>query len=367
MTNTAECPLITVIATRDPLVVHCLEVELICLTPLVLGEYAGAAVRGAIFNALWGRFCTNKAAPACADCPLMTACPVASLVAPLREENARGQDIPRPYVITPPTGGRYAQGDTVTFGLTLFGSIVEIFPYLVLALELLAEAGIGQRLDEAGARRGRLQVRSITATNILTGQRQAIYQRGLPRIERPMLPITNEDVVNRAERLPVDRLTLTIMTPMRLIEGGGLVRRLTARVLVQRLIERFDALCREYGDGSTLAVPDREALIAMAGRVINNDDRSRWVEVQSYSARQRRLTPISGLVGSVTLVGELASLRTILVWGELIRAGKNAVKGAGWYRLEAVPDQAANGFEPDQVNLPSEMNKSDVTDSRIIV
>ena len=67
-------------------------------------------------------------------------------------------------------------------------------------------------------------------------------------------------------------------------------------------------------------------------------DRTRWVEVRSYSARQGRLTPISGLVGPATIDGDLAALRAVLVWGELVRVGKNAVTGAGWYRIVQAGD-----------------------------
>ncbi len=47
-------------------------------TPVELDDNAGAAVRGANVNALLNRFCANKAAPTCADCPLLTVCPAAS-------------------------------------------------------------------------------------------------------------------------------------------------------------------------------------------------------------------------------------------------------------------------------------------------
>ena len=55
----------------------------------------------------------------------------------------------------------------------------------------------------------------------------------------------------------------------------------------------------------------------------------------SYSSRSRQRTPIGGLVGQVTLAGDLAPLRELLVWGSLIHVGKNAVKGDGWYRIGA--------------------------------
>lgn len=76
------------------------------VSPLELDEHSGSALRGSFFDAVWTRFCNNKAALTCAACPLHTMCPVSALVAPLREENERGRDIPRPYVILPPLGGK---------------------------------------------------------------------------------------------------------------------------------------------------------------------------------------------------------------------------------------------------------------------
>src|SRR5215469_5760584 len=90
------------------------------ITPLEIDAVSGSALRGSFFNAIWQCFCTNKDAPSCGVCPLHECCPVSACVAPLREENARGQDIPRPYVIVPPLEGakRYQPGERFSFGMT---------------------------------------------------------------------------------------------------------------------------------------------------------------------------------------------------------------------------------------------------------
>jgi hypothetical protein len=105
-------------------------------TPVELDDNAGAAMRGANVNALLNRFCANKAAPTCADCPLLTVCPVAALVAPMRDAGETGgEQRPRPYVTRPPQPRRYAPGETLTFGLGLFGHAADLFPYLVMAAQ----------------------------------------------------------------------------------------------------------------------------------------------------------------------------------------------------------------------------------------
>src|SRR5258708_6872924 len=102
--------------------VHCLDVTVEAATPLALDAYCGSALRGAFFHAIWRRFCTNRESPTCNVCPLIAACPVATLVAPLRDEAPRGRDTPRPYIITPPQqkdAKRYEQGETFSFGFAL--------------------------------------------------------------------------------------------------------------------------------------------------------------------------------------------------------------------------------------------------------
>lgn len=318
------------------LIIHHLEFTATAVTELALDEQAGSAIRGALVGALWERFCANKAAPACAVCPLVRACPVAALVAPLREEGAAGgEQRPRPYVIQPPAGPRrYAPGDALTFRLVLFGPAAELFPYVVMAAQGLEQAGLGRRLATHGGRRGALRLARIAALNPLTGAHQPLYERDHPQVQAPGLPLTADAVAACAATLPTDRLTLTFLTPLRLIDGGRLVHAFAPRPFIQRLHERLDQLTLAYGDGAPRLGPEElQARLALAEAVWVAADATHWVDVTGYSSRQRRRLPMGGLVGAVTLQGSLAELREPLVWGSLIHVGKNAVKGAGWYRI----------------------------------
>ncbi|MCG8352764.1 MAG: CRISPR system precrRNA processing endoribonuclease RAMP protein Cas6 [Chloroflexales bacterium] len=267
-------------------------------------------------------------------CPLLQICPVAALIAPMRADGEPGSDQrPRPYVTRPPAGGCYADGAALSFGLALFGVTAPLFPYVVLATQELEHSGIGRPLATNSGRRGRLQVTTITSVHPLTGARQPLYARGTAQVQAPELAVTAADVAIFAARLPADALTLQLHTPMRLIDGDRLVKQLTLRPLVQRLMRRLDDLAIAYGAGP-LAI-DFRALLDVAERVTVVEDRTRWVDVVSYSARQRSRTPIGGLVGAITFAGDLAPLRELLVWGSLIHVGKNAVKGDGCYTIEA--------------------------------
>lgn len=315
------------------LTTHHLQVVARAVTPLELDLQSGAALRGALTNSLWERFCSNKAAPTCAACPLITHCPVAALVAPLREEGQKGgEQHPRPYVIRPPVGKqRYEPGEVLEFGVGMFGRAAALFPYLVMAVPTFEAQGLGRKLAALGNQRGRLAVEAIDAVSPLTGARQPLYRRDCLQARAPGLAISAADVRAAADALPRDRLTLQFHTPLRLTDDKRLVRELALRPLVQRLMRRLDDLSITFGDGS-LALA-WQWYLAQAEQVRVVRDETVWADVVSYSARQRRRTPIGGLLGRATFAGDLTHLRELLVWGSLIHVGKNAVKGDGWYSI----------------------------------
>jgi hypothetical protein len=348
------------------------------IEPLELDEHAGSSLRGALFNALLRRFCMNPTAPTCADCPLNATCPVAELVAPLRDEHPRGRDIPRPFVIQPPTSTTHPTADlalapqqrqretgpggeahlspeqSFTFGITLIGTAARLLPYVVMAAQQMGAAGMGRPLHANGGRRGRFTLQRIALADPFSNREQFLYRHGDQRVAAPTLAITPADVAARASSLPADTLTIEFLTPTRLIASGQLVRRPDLAVLVARLAERLDALSRQYassalpdcdgGDGggaandawNTPAAQYRaRSLAAQAASAHLVADDTHWVDLASYSSRQRRATPIGGFIGTAVFCASNLSpdLRELLVWGELLHVGKNAVKGDGRYRL----------------------------------
>ncbi len=313
-----------------------LEFTVQAITPLELDEYSGAALRGNFFNAIWERFCTNKSAPTCAACQLHDACPVSALVAPLREESPQGQDVPRPYVIVPPReGAKYYQvGEQFTFGMTLIGSIVQLLPYILLSMQQLEKEGVGRRLDANHGQRGRFRVERVECSHPFTGERQTIYAAGDLRIEVPVITVQPQECLARASHLSKEQITLQLITPLRLIDREHTVRQASFRPLVQRLLERYLSLERYYGGQEVvMSREEKSEWLSLADSIRCSSDQTSWFELKSYSNRQKRSTPIGGLIGSATFEGDLAPFLDVLVIGELIHVGKNVVKGDGWYTI----------------------------------
>mgnify|MGYP005845277417 CR=1 FL=1 len=317
------------------LLIYHIRVTVRATTSLLLDMQSGGALRGALTNALWHQFCTNKTALTCASCPLVAVCPVAALVAPLREEGQKGGDQhPRPYVIKPPLPLEqhvFQAGDLFQFGIGLFGQAVSLFPYVVLAIPYLEEHGVGKKLPELGHRRGRFEVEMLDAVSPLTGATQVLYQRGQAQSQMPILPLSATDIDHYAQQLSPELVTLDLHTPVRLLSEKQLVHQISLRPLIQRLMRRLDDLSMRFGNGSLDL--DWAWYVQQAAQVQVVNDQTHWLDVMSYSERQGRHTPIGGLIGRVTFAGDLTALRSLLVWGSLIHVGKNAVKGDGWYSL----------------------------------
>lgn len=61
----------------------------------------------------------------------------------------------------------------------------------------------------------------------------------------------------------------------------------------------------------------------------------RWFDWGRYSQRQQQEMQLGGLLGAVTLHGDLAPFAELLHLGQWLHVGKNATMGLGGYRLTA--------------------------------
>ncbi len=316
--------------------VHLLRFRAEVTAPIRLPPAAGAALRGALFGALRTQFCLAGRGPACGSAELAQSCPVCFLLAPVDPGERRGRDVPRPYVLRPPTGGStvHEAGQSFEFGLATFGRALGHFPYALLGIEEMGRQGIGS------GRRGAFRLDEVWAENPLLGRQEAVYQRARDAVVRaPMLPINAEqvaaEVARLAERGGDRRLRLRLLTPTRLIDRERLVKpdAFTFRALLGRLLERLSALFARYG-GQPPGF-DAAALLRRAAEVRVAESQLAWRELFRASGRHRAMVPMSGLVGDALLEGDLAPFLPWLVWAGLTHVGKDAAMGNGLVSVEA--------------------------------
>jgi len=333
----------------DHFTAHRLTVHGIVVEPVQLNEHKGSALRGALYHSLRNRFCTMRHEKDCADCPLWQVCPVCTLVSTLAPGNRLGRNAARPYTIQPPldaTKTLYRPGEPLSFGLTLYADAMRLFPYVVMALQALQTSGLGKRVehsDESGKRswrRGTIRIEKVCAENPLTGEQVDVTRHGDTMVHVPDIPVTHQQVNEHIAQTDwPEEISLDFLTPTRLTSRKRLVKpgSLTFRVLLGRTLDRLESLAQHFCD--TPLELDYASLVRAAEAVRTVDDRTRWVELSSYSTRQRRSTPIGGLMGCVTFAAQdWEPFLPWLVWAQFTHVGKDAVKGNGWYRLSVQRD-----------------------------
>jgi len=242
---------------------------------------------------------------------------------------------PKAYTIEPPleTKTHYEPGESFSFGITLFGQATNLFPCLILAVPMMGEAGIGRRLEENRRRRGRFTLKLIEEINPLTGQRKVLKDATSFLIQAPENPVDHSQVLQMANAgssstVHQPSLTLRFLTPTRIIEGGHLVKQPLFTPLFHRLLERLEALSIAYGEGAPQW--DKNALLALADEVRLVEDRTRWVDIKSFSSRLGRSTPTGGFVGEAVYEAEdPATTVTPAHPGHHHTWGRTQWKGAG--------------------------------------
>ena len=247
----------------------------------------------------------GRAAPApIARC--CAVCPVAALIAPMREEGETGgEQRPRPYIVRPPLGARrYAPGEALTFGLALIGQAAQLFPYVVMAAQ-------GDRAERAGPPPGRQWRAARRAPDRRDrGGRPADAARAQPLYAARSPAGAGAGPADRRRRCGGLRggaarrsPDAPLPTPLRLIENA------MADAPGQAL-RSAPVLRSGWPGGSTSsrrlwrrAAGDRSSRAAGAGRA-----RAAWPTTRragsTWSATpraRRQRTPIGGLVGQVTL------------------------------------------------------------------
>ena len=331
-----------------------LQLQFTCetVTSIQLGGWhTGANLRGALSNVMRRAYCghgTPTPTPPPSSRLSTTgagpgACPVCWLLAADEHpgEERRGYALVPPPRETCPVSknltGLYAPGQRFTFGLTLFGDAQRYLPYFILAVPEMGRSGVG-------ARRGQFALRSVTALDPLDGHDQIVLAEGESLVRVPDRLITPGRVTPIADRRHPPgqgegqgvRVRLNFMTPMRLIDNGGLVKAPDFGVLFKRLLERLDELNVQYSGGTPRPSADVQALQTLANQVRLIESQTQWIELQSGSRRTRRTTPISGFVGPATYAAARDVWRALLpwlVWGTIAQVGKDVVKGNGVYEI----------------------------------
>lgn len=324
-----------------PLAITAIEIDGAVTRPLRFGGAPGESLYTALREAMLKRGCLRDRAHKgeCMNCALLPRCAVWPVVAPADPTKRQRGAYVRPCVLRMPEikAGGLPVGARVTYGMTIVQD--QTFPALwgafagafVQAARQLEEWGFGLavREGEQAARRGAVSVGRARWLNPITGESAPFLVSD--SIVSPPLAATFAPAANAISE-DASSLSLTFLTPTRLVAGGAPLRQPEPAILLRRIAERLDAVAAAVGADAPRLLTD-DMLIAAIGRLERHDDMTQWIGDEARG----------GFVGSVTLHGapdDLARITIILRWGAALGVGKGTLLGAGRFAVGAVPPTA---------------------------
>ncbi|MCM0084510.1 CRISPR system precrRNA processing endoribonuclease RAMP protein Cas6 [Geomonas sp. Red32] len=246
----------------------------------------------------------------CAGCRDQAGCPFPSSfgqqLARDPEAVRRHQKPPLPFVFRFPLLPEDAPRETrCECSLTLFGTAIQHSAGFLGAARLLIE-GMGGRIAAIEA-------------ECPGGGRTVVAEGG-----EPELPLLGSLDPSSCGPLPADRLTLHLVTPLKLVKDGRLLQAPGFSHLARALMRRISALAYYY-EGVEAELD--------YGWLSGRSEAVRTVasEFRMVTAGGRQL----GILGSATFQGELEPFHLLLQLGQATQLGKNASFGFGAYRLES--------------------------------
>ncbi len=297
-----------------------------------LPPYKGSTLRGVFGNALKEAVGCRQTRTDCRACADKNNCLyVLVFETQLNDHLPRSKhtpEPPHPFVIEPPldTATHYQAGQSLDFGLMLFGEVNHSLPYFIYAFERMGRAGIGRKTNGAGGTYRLCEV-SMAEIRIFDGHTQTFQATPQPKT----LNITPCAPGEKA----FETLAVTLETPLRLKFNNKLHPELPFHVLVRALLRRASSLLGVYGGGEPSL--DYPALVRQAEQVCMAENHLRWIDWRRYSFRQNDEMFLGGMLGSVTYRDVPADFLPLLEFGALTHIGKQTAFGLGKIELAAEP------------------------------
>ncbi|MBI5194798.1 MAG: CRISPR system precrRNA processing endoribonuclease RAMP protein Cas6 [Nitrospirae bacterium] len=313
--------------------------------PLILPAYKGSTLRGGFGNAFKKVVCAIKSKE-CKNCLLSQKC-IYSYVfeTPLPSDTKimrKYTSAPHPFIIEPPPEKKrgYTPKDEITFGLTLMGKALDYLPYFIYTFDELGKMGIGKG-------RGKYELKAVKSlelgvmsegkeyTNNVIPAKVGIHiyssdTKTLKPFKSSFLPLSfdSEPVTQNSERL-----TLSFLTPTRIIYDSHLTLDLEFHILIRQLLRRL-SLLSYFHCGIDTSDWDFKGIIEKAKDVKVHKQELKWHDWERYSARQDTRMTMGGFVGKITFEGNLEPFMPLIKAGEILHVGKGTGFGLGKFKIQ---------------------------------
>ncbi len=294
-----------------------------------MGRFPGATLRGGFGHALKKTACAAEQ-QSCDKCMLQSRCVYSRIFnTPVPEDSNMMKKYPyapHPFILHPPHASTEVAKDAdFGFGITLFGSAAENWPYVIFAFRQLGRFGLGPK---------RVKFKICEVRQIFnTSDENRTLLRGTDEVENEPRP----ESVAVAPGSDTDRsssITVHLHTPLRLKYDGKIVGKaeLQFHKLLPALLRRLSALLF-FHCGQELEL-DYASLVEWAEKdVEKKEDKTRWCELNRFSGRQKRRIKGGGLVGQVKFCGKVDRYVPFLKAGTHTAVGKWTAFGLGQYEV----------------------------------
>ena len=295
--------------------------------PLELPVYKGSTLRGA-FGAVFKDTVCVVPHQDCPRCMLQSHCAYPYIFeTPVPKDSKRMRkypSAPHPFILLPPLSSQrhYNSGETICFNLTLIGRGIDYIPHFIFTFARFSEyRGLGKH-------RGKCTLTSVQWKSS-EGEWVAIYRDTDQRLRDCYRPesISAPDSAILAK----NQLTLSFLTPTRLVYAGSLVADLQFHTLCRTLLRRLSNLMY-FHCGAELDV-DFKGLIQNSTEVIAVSNKQQWYDWKRFSSRQQRHIQQGGLVGEITYQGNFHPFLSLLQLGQITHVGKSTVLGMGKFLI----------------------------------
>jgi hypothetical protein len=291
----------------------------------------GSVLRGAFGSSLKHIVCALPGKD-CFSCIIKEKCAYTLIFRPFgMDKIKRLMDTPRGFVIKPPLEEDtvYSPEKPLSFEMVLIGDRINYLPYVIVTLIELGKVGMGLN-------RGRFNLSHIQV--LKNGSFEEIFDSSEGTVQNVFNVIQGNELMEIASKVNTNTLTIDFLTPTRVRynptgERGmsRVVKQLEFHHLLRRLRDRANALSIVYCGGPIET--DFKGIAELAMEVKTKASNLRWIEAKRKSRTQSVLHDQSGFSGTITFEGDLKEFMPLLLLGEYIHVGEDAVFGNGWYRI----------------------------------
>ena len=194
------------------------------------------------------------------------------------------------------------------FTITLFGKAIAFLPYIYAAFVQAGQGGIFH--DRT----------TFSITDVSVGERSIL--RNENQIQTDMMPFIfdeNEEISD----IPKE-IAIKLLSPLRFQVGGRYTKEFSAAEFLTAVIRRYRTMMALYGENYY-----DEEMNAPSNISFSQSD-LQWCNQKRYSARQQQTMKLCGLIGTLTISGDItADIVKLIKFGKTVNLGKNTNFGFG--------------------------------------